>query len=88
MPTNSCMYFFTVMPSSILPAGYKVLLRYEGFGSDGSKDFWSNLLSEDVHNVGWCATYGKMLAPPKSKYIRPYLCLLGSIGIFLNNTSR
>ncbi|RUS85549.1 hypothetical protein EGW08_006692 [Elysia chlorotica] len=46
--------------------GYKVLLRYEGFGSDGSKDFWSNLLSEDVHNVGWCATYGKMLAPPKS----------------------
>ncbi|KAK3757548.1 hypothetical protein RRG08_032714 [Elysia crispata] len=46
--------------------GYKVLLRYEGFGSDGSKDFWSNLLSEDVHSVGWCATYGKMLAPPKS----------------------
>lgn len=46
--------------------GYKVLLRYEGFGSDGSKDFWSNLLSEDVHNVGWCATYGKMLAPPKT----------------------
>ncbi|XP_059152588.1 MBT domain-containing protein 1-like isoform X2 [Physella acuta] len=46
--------------------GYKVLLRYEGFGSDGSKDFWSNLLSEDVHNVGWCATYGKMLAPPRT----------------------
>ncbi|GFS22978.1 MBT domain-containing protein 1 [Elysia marginata] len=46
--------------------GYKVLLRYEGFASDGSKDFWSNLLSEDVHNVGWCATYGKMLAPPKT----------------------
>ncbi|GFN77679.1 mbt domain-containing protein 1 [Plakobranchus ocellatus] len=46
--------------------GYKVLLRYEGFGNDGSKDFWSNLLSEDVHNVGWCATYGKMLAPPQT----------------------
>ncbi|XP_005093400.1 MBT domain-containing protein 1 [Aplysia californica] len=52
--------------------GYKVLLRYEGFGSDGSKDFWSNLLSEDMHNVGWCATYGKMLSPPKAikdKYV-------------------
>uniref|UniRef100_A0A0B7B795 FCS-type domain-containing protein n=1 Tax=Arion vulgaris TaxID=1028688 RepID=A0A0B7B795_9EUPU len=46
--------------------GYKILLRYEGFGSDSSKDFWSNLLSEDVHNVGWCATYGRILAPPKS----------------------
>ncbi|CAL1541940.1 unnamed protein product [Lymnaea stagnalis] len=46
--------------------GYKVLLRYEGFGGDGSKDFWGNLLSEDMHNVGWCATYGKMLAPPKT----------------------
>ncbi|CAG5115770.1 unnamed protein product, partial [Candidula unifasciata] len=46
--------------------GYKILLRYEGFGSDSSKDFWSNLLTEDVHNVGWCATYGRILAPPKS----------------------
>ncbi|KAH9495238.1 MBT domain-containing protein 1 [Bulinus truncatus] len=46
--------------------GYKALLRYEGFGSDGSKDFWCNLLSEDVHNVGWCATYGKILAPPRT----------------------
>ncbi|KAK6976280.1 MBT domain-containing protein 1 [Biomphalaria glabrata] len=46
--------------------GYKALLRYEGFGTDSSKDFWSNLISEDVHNVGWCATYGKILAPPRT----------------------
>ncbi|XP_070552732.1 MBT domain-containing protein 1-like [Ptychodera flava] len=47
-------------------AGYKVLLRYEGFGNDSSHDFWSNLLKLDVHPVGWCATIGKPLLPPKS----------------------
>eukprot|EP00092_Neocalanus_flemingeri_P026455 GFUD01028676.1.p1 GENE.GFUD01028676.1~~GFUD01028676.1.p1 ORF type:complete len:766 (+),score=253.03 GFUD01028676.1:56-2353(+) len=47
-------------------SGYKVLLRYEGFGQDGSKDFWINLCSEKVHPVGWCATKGKPLIPPKT----------------------
>ena len=52
-------------------SGYTALLRYEGFGQDGSKDFWLNLCSERVHPVGWCATKGKPLIPPKtiqSKY--------------------
>lgn len=47
-------------------SGYKVLLRYEGFGQDGSKDFWVNLCSDKVHPVGWCATKGKPLIPPKT----------------------
>ena len=46
--------------------GYKVLLRYEGFGQDGSKDFWQNLCSEGIHPVGWCATKGKPLIPPRT----------------------
>ena len=48
-------------------SGYTALLRFEGFGQDGSKDFWLNLCSERVHPVGWCATKGKPLIPPKSK---------------------
>ncbi len=28
--------------------GKQVLLRYEGFGQDGSKDFWLNLCSDKV----------------------------------------
>lgn len=47
-------------------SGYYVLLRYEGFGQDGSKDFWMNITSEKVHPVGWCITKGKPLIPPKS----------------------
>lgn len=48
-------------------SGYTVLLRYEGFGQDASQDFWMNLCSVKVHPVGWCATKGKPLIPPKSK---------------------
>ena len=46
--------------------GYTVLLRYEGCGEDGSRDFWMSPCSEAVHPVGWCATKGKPLIPPKS----------------------
>ena len=47
-------------------AGYKALLRYEGFGEDPCCDFWCNLCTDDVHAVGWCATVGKPLVPPRS----------------------
>lgn len=46
--------------------GYKAQLRYEGFGSNDSKDFWISLCSHQVHPVGWCATRGKPLIPPKT----------------------
>ena len=48
-------------------AGYHALFRYEGFGQDGSKDFWMNVCSDKLHHIGWCATKGKPLIPPKSK---------------------
>ncbi|XP_001946049.2 polycomb protein Sfmbt isoform X1 [Acyrthosiphon pisum] len=47
-------------------AGYKAKLRYEGYESEDSSDFWVNLCSCVVHPVGWCATRGKPLIPPKS----------------------
>lgn len=46
--------------------GYKALIRYEGFNEDASSDFWVNLCSSEVHAVGWCATRGKPLIPPRS----------------------
>ncbi|XP_055839360.1 polycomb protein Sfmbt-like isoform X2 [Episyrphus balteatus] len=51
-------------------SGYKALMRYEGF-DEPSHDFWVNLCSSEVHSVGWCATRGKPLIPPRtieSKY--------------------
>lgn len=46
--------------------GYKALLRYEGFGMNDSKDFWVSLCSNQVHPMGWSATRGKPLIPPKT----------------------
>lgn len=46
--------------------GYKALIRYEGFNEDATSDFWVNLCSSEVHAVGWCATRGKPLIPPRS----------------------
>ncbi|XP_029446321.1 lethal(3)malignant brain tumor-like protein 2 isoform X2 [Rhinatrema bivittatum] len=47
-------------------AGYKVLLRYEGFEEDSSHDFWCNLGMVDIHPIGWCAINSKILVPPQS----------------------
>lgn len=58
---------FTIRILIFSCAGYKALLRYEGFGQDSSKDFWVNLCAATVHPVGWCAGRGKPLIPPKSK---------------------
>ncbi|XP_028935751.1 MBT domain-containing protein 1 isoform X2 [Ornithorhynchus anatinus] len=47
-------------------AGYNALLRYEGFENDSSLDFWCSVCGSDIHPVGWCATSGKPLVPPRT----------------------
>ncbi|XP_053706619.1 lethal(3)malignant brain tumor-like protein 2 isoform X1 [Synchiropus splendidus] len=46
-------------------AGYKALLRYEGFEHDSSHDFWCSLVSGDLNPIGWCAITSKLLVPPQ-----------------------
>jgi hypothetical protein len=62
-----------------LSAGFKALLRYEGFDGDSGRDFWCNICVPDIHPVGWCAAGGKPLVPPKCKSNR---------GSPLENTAR
>ncbi|XP_028935187.1 lethal(3)malignant brain tumor-like protein 2 isoform X2 [Ornithorhynchus anatinus] len=52
--------------SVIQTAGYRVLLRYEGFENDASHDFWCNLGTVDIHPIGWCAINSKILVPPQT----------------------
>ncbi|XP_037837688.1 lethal(3)malignant brain tumor-like protein 2 isoform X2 [Kryptolebias marmoratus] len=47
-------------------AGYKALLRYEGFEHDSSHDFWCSLVSGELNPVGWCAMTSKLLVPPQN----------------------
>ncbi|KAL6094461.1 l3mbtl2 [Pungitius sinensis] len=51
--------------SVIQIAGYKVLLRYEGFEHDSSRDFWCSIFSGEVNPIGWCAMTSKLLVPPQ-----------------------
>ncbi|XP_034715633.1 lethal(3)malignant brain tumor-like protein 2 isoform X2 [Etheostoma cragini] len=46
-------------------AGYKALLRYEGFEYDCSHDFWCSLVSGELNPIGWCAMTSKLLVPPQ-----------------------
>ncbi|XP_045899488.1 MBT domain-containing protein 1-like [Micropterus dolomieu] len=64
-------------------AGFKALLRYEGFDSDSTRDFWLNLCVPDIHPVGWCAAGGKPLVPPQT-----ILVLTEDLSERLNNGSR
>lgn len=73
---SDCVFFFQKkisVESNALYAcyliGYKALMRYEGYANDPSHDFWVNLCTDEVHPVGWCATSGKPLVPPKCKEI-------------------
>lgn len=51
--------------SVIQIAGYKALLRYEGFEEDSSHDFWCSLVSAEMNPIGWCAMTSKLLVPPQ-----------------------
>ncbi|KAM9837740.1 lethal(3)malignant brain tumor-like protein 2 isoform 2-T2 [Aulostomus maculatus] len=46
-------------------AGYRALLRYEGFEHDSARDFWCSLVSGELNPIGWCAITGKLLVPPQ-----------------------
>lgn len=52
--------------SVVKVAGYFLKLRLEGYEHDDSKDFWMHIQSSQLHSVGWCASQGKPLVPPKS----------------------
>ncbi|XP_071318568.1 lethal(3)malignant brain tumor-like protein 2 isoform X5 [Trachinotus anak] len=51
--------------TAIQIAGYKALLRYEGFEHDSSHDFWCSLVSGELKPIGWCAMTSKLLVPPQ-----------------------
>lgn len=59
---SSCFWIASV----VKVAGYMALLRYEGFGSDSSKDFWVNMCTQPMYPVGWCCEQGIPLTPLKS----------------------
>uniref|UniRef100_A0A3B3Z7Y7 SAM domain-containing protein n=1 Tax=Periophthalmus magnuspinnatus TaxID=409849 RepID=A0A3B3Z7Y7_9GOBI len=55
----------------ITTCGQLLLLRYSGYGEDRKADFWCDVMTAELHPVGWCAQNNKTLIPPeaiKEKY--------------------
>lgn len=61
------LLLLATLPLLLLPAGYKALLRYEGFEHDSSHDFWCSLVSGELKPIGWCAMTSKLLVPPQGE---------------------
>ncbi|KAF7694086.1 scm-like with four MBT domains protein 2 isoform X1 [Silurus meridionalis] len=55
----------------ITTCGQLLLLRYCGYGDERSADFWCDVMTAELHPVGWCAQNNKLLQPPEDNiYLR------------------
>ncbi|XP_038148088.1 scm-like with four MBT domains protein 2 [Cyprinodon tularosa] len=50
----------------ITTCGQLLLLRYSGYGDDRKADFWCDVMTAELHPVGWCSLNDKTLMPPEA----------------------
>ncbi|OCT83195.1 scm-like with four MBT domains protein 1 [Xenopus laevis] len=60
--TESQVYWIA---NIITTCGKLLLLRYLGCGEDRSADFWCDIVTADLHPLGWAEQNGKSLRPPE-----------------------
>nr|XP_029539135.1 scm-like with four MBT domains protein 1 isoform X2 [Oncorhynchus nerka] len=48
----------------ITACGQLLLLRYEGYHDDRRADFWSDIMTSDLHPLGWGRQQGRPMRPP------------------------
>ncbi|XP_048465959.1 scm-like with four MBT domains protein 1 [Rhincodon typus] len=56
----------------ITTCGQLLLLRYSGYGDDRRADFWCDVMTADLHPVGWCSQNKKALRPPEGRIYEFY----------------
>lgn len=49
----------------ITTCGQLLLLRYEGYQDDRRADFWCDIMTADLHPIGWSKQQGRMMKPPE-----------------------
>uniref|UniRef100_A0A8C6VWX4 Scm like with four mbt domains 1 n=1 Tax=Nothobranchius furzeri TaxID=105023 RepID=A0A8C6VWX4_NOTFU len=49
----------------ITTCGQLLLLRYEGYQEDRRADFWCDIMTADLHPLGWSRQHGKTMRPPE-----------------------
>uniref|UniRef100_UPI0037E90302 scm-like with four MBT domains protein 2 isoform X3 n=1 Tax=Semicossyphus pulcher TaxID=241346 RepID=UPI0037E90302 len=50
----------------ITTCGQLLLLRFSGYGDDRKADFWCDVMTAELHPVGWCTQNNKTLMPPEA----------------------
>uniref|UniRef100_A0A3Q3VSQ1 SLED domain-containing protein n=1 Tax=Mola mola TaxID=94237 RepID=A0A3Q3VSQ1_MOLML len=50
--------------SIITTCGQLLLLRYEGYQDDRRADFWCDIMTADLHPLGWSRQHGKTMRAP------------------------
>lgn len=53
--------------SIITTCGQLLLLRYEGYQDDRRADFWCDIMTADLHPLGWSRQHGKILRAPEGE---------------------
>ncbi|XP_048876775.1 scm-like with four MBT domains protein 2 [Brienomyrus brachyistius] len=65
---NSDTYWVATI---ITTCGQLLLLRFCGYGDERKADFWCDVMTADLHPVGWCTQNNKVLMPPEDNvYLR------------------
>ncbi|TSV54876.1 Scm-like with four MBT domains protein 1 [Bagarius yarrelli] len=49
----------------ITTCGQLLLLRYEGYHDDRRADFWCDVMTADLHPIGWSKQQGRPMRPPE-----------------------
>ncbi|CAB1315087.1 unnamed protein product [Coregonus sp. 'balchen'] len=49
----------------ITTCGQLLLLRYEGYHDDRRADFWCDIMTSDLHPLGWSRQHGQPMRPPE-----------------------
>lgn len=53
--------------SIITTCGQLLLLRYEGYQDDRRADFWFDIMTADLHPLGWSRQHGKTMRAPEGE---------------------
>ena len=60
----------------ITTCGQLLLLRYEGYQDDRRADFWCDIMTADLHPLGWSRQQGKTMRAPEGEAWLVLACLL------------
>lgn len=63
---NKCNKDTYWVASVLMTCGPLLRLRFDGYEEDSTSDFWCDLMTSEIHPIGWCAQNNQILQPPEA----------------------